>query len=176
MIAASFGAGTDVSYRPEADIRKMIPFKLKSIAELSEIDFVEHPVWGCYYEPDEIDTLTEFGFDKQEIQLALRTVDYSDAYAFPLPIAAVGADFKYLYLSATFITPTGIRLVGYLTGPAIAVYYEGARYVFNHALPNYWQKTERELNMELTNGAVFPMECRVEADSRRFVIERPSFL
>ncbi|MBK1905611.1 UBA domain-containing protein [Burkholderia contaminans] len=66
-------------------MNKLPVFSLKKITDVSEADLRLHPVWGAYYEPDDIETLVALGYDRIECSQALEAVGYSDLYVFPLP-------------------------------------------------------------------------------------------
>lgn len=147
-------------------LRPMQKFKVKPIDDLVESDFVEYPFWVGYYEPDEMDWLVRLGFQRDEVQKAMQMVNFSDAYAFPLPSTAVGLEFNSLYVSSIFTTPAGRRLVGYVHGPAFGVYLEGRCHLFNPRLRDFWRDLERELRSALGTEA-FPLECVGVAGSVR---------
>ena len=123
----------------------MLPFRLKPVASLSERDFVESSVWACYYEPDDVDTIAGYGFDRSEVLNAIRATGYSDDYVFPLPPEAASASLNYVHCSIRAKTRGGNELVGYVTGPCIAVYFQGRLYSFNSALRESSLATAREL-------------------------------
>lgn len=140
---------------------------IKPVNALTERDFVEHPVWACYYEPDEVETLVDLGFDRLSVLQALKATGYSDEYAFPLPSEAADAPLNYLYCSVTATTRGGNKLVGYITGPCVAVYFQGKLYAFNSNLREWSLKTARELAVALGEKAVFPMQLEVVATNAR---------
>lgn len=141
----------------------MQPFRLKPIASLTEGDFVESSVWACYYEPDDVDAIAGFGFDRSEVQKSLRATGYSDDYAFPLPGEAASAPFHYVYCSIRAETRGGSKLVGFITGACTAVYFRGKRYSFNSALREISLVTARELALALGEQAIFPIRYEVVA-------------
>jgi len=145
----------------------MLPFRLKSVASLTERDFVESSVWACYYEPDDIDTIAGFGFDRSEVQNAIRATGYSDDYAFPLPPEAVNAPLNYVYCSIRAETRGGNKLIGYVIGPCIAVYFQGKLYAFNSALRERSLVAARELAAALSEQAVFPIQYEVVATAEQ---------
>jgi hypothetical protein len=145
----------------------MRPFLIKPVASLTESDFIEYPVWACYYEPDDVETLVNLGFDKREVEQALEATGYSDDYAFPLPPEAVHAPLNYIHCSVRATTRGGNKLVGYVTGPCVAVYFQGKLYSFNSNLRERSLATARELANALGEKVVFPMQLEVVATSAR---------
>lgn len=145
----------------------MLPFRLKPLASLTESDFIESSVWACYYEPDDIEAIAEFGFDRDEVLRAIQAIGYSDDYAFPLPPEAANAHLNYVYCSIRAETRGGSRLVGFVTGPCVAVFFQGKRYSFNSALRDLSLVTARELAAELGEQVVFPIQYEVVATAER---------
>ncbi|NML43996.1 hypothetical protein HHL11_09565 [Ramlibacter sp. G-1-2-2] len=138
---------------------------IKPLSSLEERDFLEHAVWGCYYEPDDVDTLVELGFERSAVVDALEQIGYSDEYAFPLPPEATDAPLNYVYRSVRATTRGGNSLVGYVTGPCMAVFFRAKLYSFNPNLRNLSLETARELASALGEKAVFPMDLEVMATS-----------
>ena len=145
----------------------MLPFRPKPVAALTERDFVESSVWACYYEPDDIDTIAEFGFNRSEVQTAIQAIGYSDDYAFPLPPQAANVPLNYVYCSIRAETRGGNKLVGYVTGPCMAIYFQGKLYSFNSALRERSLATARELAAALGEQSVFPIQYEVVATSEQ---------
>lgn len=145
----------------------MPPFRVKPVASLTERDFIESSVWACYYEPDDIDTIARFGFDRSEVQSALQATGYSDDYAFPLPSEAADAPLNYVQCSIRAETRGGRALVGYTSGPCIAVYFQGKLYSFNPGLRQPSLAAARELAAALGENAVFPIQYEVVATSEK---------
>lgn len=131
--------------------------------EFCEQDFIDFPVWVTYYEPDDIDSLVEFGYDRQEVELLVAKIKNNDEYSFPLPYQAATAPFHYLYLSIEAITRGGNKLVGYVTGPCLGVFHCDKQYTFNTALRNWALQTASELSAALGERSVFPMQIKVIA-------------
>lgn len=143
----------------------MQPFRLKLISELTERDFVEHEVWGSYYEPDDITTIASLGFEREAVHREIEATGFSEDYAFPLPRQAATAPLNYLYLSVRAETRGGFQLVGYKSGPAVAVFYGGKLFSFNALLHQQALKTASELGAALGETSVFPLQYQVVATS-----------
>ena len=145
----------------------MLPFLAKRNHEFSEQDFVESPVWATYYEPDEIETLVELGFDRKDVEQLMPLSRDSDEYSFPLPSQAAEAPFKYLYLGVRATTRGGNRLIGYFTGPCFGVFYKGKTYQFNGSLRTRALQAAAALATALGEKNVFPMQIEIMATGER---------
>ncbi len=141
----------------------MRPFLAKLNHQFCEKDFLDSPVWATYYEPDEIETLVELGFDRKDIERVVAHIQNNDEYSFPLPSQAAEAPFNYLYLGVRATTRGGNKLTGYLTGPCFGVFHEGKAYQFNGALRTHALQAAAELAAALGEGNVFPMQVEVMA-------------
>ncbi|MDI4635824.1 hypothetical protein J7U46_22350 [Pelomonas sp. V22] len=131
--------------------------------QFSEQDFIDFPVWATYYEPDDIDTLVEFGYDRQEIERLVALTKSNDEYSFPLPPQAATSPFHYLYIGVRATTRGGNSLVGFVTGPCFGVFHNGESYQFNASLRTQALQTATELSSALGEQAVFPMQVEVMA-------------
>jgi len=131
--------------------------------QFHEQDFIDFSVWATYYEPDDIDALVDFGYNRQEVERLVSLIKNNDEYSFPLPPQAATSPFNYLYLGVRATTRGGKRLVGYLTGPCFGVFYNGKSYQFNTALRALSLQAAKELSAALGERAVFPMQVEVMA-------------
>lgn len=131
--------------------------------QFSEQDFVDFQVWATYYEPDDIDALVDFGYDRQEIERLVALTKNNDEYSFPLPAQAATSPFNYLYLSVRATTRGGNSLVGFVTGPCFGVFHNGESYQFNASLPAESLQTAKNISLALGEQAVFPMQVEVMA-------------
>jgi hypothetical protein len=144
----------------------MNTFRVKPEHLLGEKDFIEHPVWATYYEPDDIETLESLGFDAGQVQAALEPLNLSDDYSFPLPVEAAGSPFHYLFLSVRAQTKGGNQLVGYITGACLAVFFQGNCYHFNPNLQARSLDNAFALAAALNESMVFPMKVEIVATSK----------
>jgi hypothetical protein len=145
----------------------MQPFILKSDQLLNEQDFVDYPAWATYYEPDDIETLIELGFDSNEVRGAIASKGNSDEYSFALPAAASDAPFHYLYLSVRATTSRGRALNGFLTGACLGLFLNGVQYRFNRRLADLSAIEATKLAATLGDPDIFPAQLEVVATSQR---------
>jgi len=145
----------------------MRPFILKSGDSLNENDFIEHPAWATYYEPDDIETLIELGFDATEVRTAIAAKGYSDSYSFALPAKASDAPFHYLYLSIRATTVGGRKLVGYVTSACLGLFLNGESFEFNPRLADLSEANATRLAVALGDENVFPIQFEIVATSER---------
>lgn len=141
----------------------MFPFLPKLNHEFSEQDFLVSPVWATYYEPEEIELLVNFGFDREDVEKLMSLCRNNDEYSFPLPAEAAEAPFNYLYLGVRATTKEGNKLIGYFTGPCFGVFHNGKSYQFNLALPSRALQAATALAVALDEKSVFPMQVEVMA-------------
>lgn len=149
----------------------MFPFLPKRNHAFSEQDFIESPVWVTYYEPDEIETLVELGFDRKEVEQLMPLSIDNDEYSFPIPALAAEAPFNYLYRGVRATTKGGNTLIGYFTGPCFGVFHNGKLYQFNGALRTRALEAAAALASALGELEVFPMKVEIMATSEQRVEE-----
>lgn len=89
-------------------------FELIKYTELNRKNFEESLTWAQYYEPDDIDTLEELGFDRKEVSTELEKVGWSDEYWFAIPDETKIGSFMFEHRKANFITKSGKNLGGYV--------------------------------------------------------------
>ena len=130
-------------------------------------DFLDFPVWVTYYEPDDIDVLVQWGYDRRELECVLALIRNNDEYSFPLPPQAAEAPVHYLYLGVGATTRGGHSLIGYFTGPCFGVFFEGKTYQFNRSLAEHASIAAVELAEALGEKAVFPMQVEIMATGER---------
>ena len=139
---------------------------LKKCIELTQADLTQHSVWVSYYEPDEIELLDQLGLDSKEILDALKAVEYSDDYVFPIPTEGASLPFKYVHLSAKVTTCGGTELVGYRTPNSLALLHKGQWYHFNKALRHLSMEQASTLCAVLGVGELFPLTVKLPALSK----------
>ena len=57
-------------------------FELKHRDDLTIMDFEKHSVWVQYYSADEINHIVNEGYNREEVEMKLDEVDWSDEYWF----------------------------------------------------------------------------------------------
>ena len=144
----------------------MAALALKPLHELTEQDFVLHPVWVAYYEPDELDDLQSLGIDREQAHRELSALEYPDRFVFPLPREAALMPFNYLHVRADLTTAGGTKLIGYVTGPCVGAFHNGEHYQFNRALRDRSEASSRRLASALRERAIFPLRIEIPATGK----------
>lgn len=145
----------------------MQPFILKPDDLLDEQDFIEHPAWATYYEPDDIESLIELGFDADEVRGAIAATGYSDQYSFALPAKGIDAQFHYIYLSVRATTAGGRELVGFVTSACLGLFLNGKQFRFNQNLADLSAGDATKLAVALGEVNIFPAQFVIVATSER---------
>ena len=60
-------------------------FDLVHYSKLNRESFSKCQTWAQYYEPDDIETLVDLGFNRNTVKTALENVGWSDEYWFAVP-------------------------------------------------------------------------------------------
>ena len=89
-------------------------FELIRYKDLNRTSFDESRTWAQYYEPADIETLSELGFDKTEVSAAIAKVGWSDDYWFAVPDETKIGSFMFEHRKASFTTKSGKKLNGYV--------------------------------------------------------------
>lgn len=108
-------------------------FKLIKYTELNQKHFEEPHTWAQYYEPDDIDTLEELGFERKVVLAELESVGWSDEYWFAIPEKTKVGSFMFEHRKANFITKSGKHLSGYVvnSGHCVCLFGEEREWDIN---------------------------------------------
>ena len=108
----------------------------KLIKDVDRAALEERAAWGQYYEPDDINTLAECGYNREEVYEAIKAVNWSDDYWFPIPNSADAGLFQFEHRRASFKTPSGRAIDGYVCneGHAIGLFGSSEHWVINQSL------------------------------------------
>lgn len=111
-------------------------FKLIKYTELNRKYFEESLTWAQYYEPDDIDTLEELGFDRKVVSSQLESVGWSDEYWFAIPDKTKVGSFMFEHRKANFITKSGKNLSGYVvnSGHCVCLFGEKKEWGYKYQL------------------------------------------
>lgn len=111
-------------------------FKLIATADLGFSAFQEHSTWAQYYEPDDIDRLTRFGWDSREVRRLIEATGWSDDFWFPIPEEATPGTFEFERRHAEICLANQLVVHGYVEnkGQAITVFGRTGRWVINECL------------------------------------------
>jgi hypothetical protein len=143
-------------------------FKFVNLSELSASLFEEHPIWASYYEPDDIDAITNWGINRNEVVEKLEKIGYSDDYIFPMLSIDNEYPFKFEYYKASFELPSGEMLSGYMVGTkarAIGIFTDKEHYVLNINLKKSALDDEKNILKDIGSNAkvMFPLIIRVNS-------------
>lgn len=139
-------------------------FFLKKFSELTAKDFKSHQIWAIYYEPDDIISLVELGYKLDDIQNELKSINYSDEYAFPIPNSASNIPFQYMYYAINAQSASGKIFNGYCCSRAcvISLFFNDERYLFNLNLKDMAFEEEKKLKKALSiTNSLFPIQIEV---------------
>ena len=106
-------------------------FELIKYTDLNRKHFEESLTWAQYYEPDDIDTLEELGFDRKVVSEELEKVGWSDEYWFAVPEGTKIGSFMFERRKANFKTKSGKQLDGYVVNSGHCVCLFGAEKEWN---------------------------------------------
>jgi len=86
--------------------------------------------------PGDIDTLAGCGYDRQEVHNAIEAVNWSDDYWFPIPDSVDAGLFQFEHRRASFKTPSGRTIDGYVCneGHAVGLFGSRGHWVINQNL------------------------------------------
>lgn len=101
-------------------------FELIKYTDLNRKYFEKSLTWAQYYEPDDIDTLEELGFNRKVVTTELDNIGWSDEYWFAVPEETKIGSFMFEHRKANFITKSGIHLSGYVVNSGHCVCLFGA--------------------------------------------------
>ncbi|MBW4965687.1 hypothetical protein KZZ04_04815 [Pseudoalteromonas sp. CR1] len=101
-------------------------FKLIKYTDLNRNNFDESLTWAQYYEPSDIDTLEELGFDREIVTKEFEKVGWSDEYWFAVPEETEDGSFMFEHRKASFTTKSGKLLSGYVVNSGHCVCIFGA--------------------------------------------------
>jgi len=149
-------------------------FELIKFDQLNQSCFARFSTWAQYYEPDDIETLQNLGFDKSEISRELEVVGYSDDYWFPIPNETRIGSFQFEQRKAIFKTPGGINLDGYVvnSGHAIGLFGANEEWVLNINLLDALEEEIDDLKSDLglnKNNELLPLKVIIPATKSEFI-------
>jgi hypothetical protein len=160
-----------------------LPFVVKLEKALSAEDFERSPLWGAYYEPDDLELILECGFDEASVRAAFEAADWADGACFPLPLSAADAYLmRGKFAAATVTTPGGRKLSGYVPydyssypgyPQCVVVFLNRRQYaVFDPALPG--SNGDEALAAALDEPEVLPLSVTdlVRRETRTFPASR----
>jgi len=153
----------------------MRTFELRLGHELRQDDFTPDSVWVDYCAPDDLEPLSDLGFDMADVDAKLRAVKYSDDYCFRVP-AHAWREFGYQRTTARVSTPGGHTLVGYDTGPAVGLFVSGRDrpFIFNINMPKECLAQGEQVAAMLGEASIFPLKVEVHASGEVHEFPFPS--
>jgi len=127
----------------------MIEFQL--IRELTRECFRDHPVWAQYYEPGDIDTLEELGYERQIVTDMIKAVGWSDNYWFPIPADSPVGRFMFEVRRTSFESLSGDNFEGYVfnDGYSIGLFGHTDYWVINENLLKSYEADKASINQDI---------------------------
>lgn len=144
-------------------------FRIKSLDELTALDFDEAPLWVGYYEPDDVEGIIRWGVPEPTIRAALDAAGWEDDHYFPLPVEAAQSEWmRGKLFGATVTTAGGTRLSGYVgeTRSYVVAFSAGERFVLSSDTP----AEQRRLSTTIGEKTLLPLRVvnRVTAETWSF--------
>ncbi|MCJ8313104.1 MAG: hypothetical protein HRU38_21845 [Saccharospirillaceae bacterium] len=140
--------------------------KLLHVSEINRYVFDKSLTWAQYYEPSDIDTLVNLGYDRTDVTSQLKIIGWSDEYWFPVPNTTDIGSFMFEYRKAKFKTLSGKVLDGFLinSGHAITLFGNKKDWSVNVNLLNLLKKNIAEVKDDLglnVKENLLPLEVQV---------------
>ena len=144
-------------------------FQLVPMSHLGEEHFAEHPIWSELYDFEERDEIASWGIDRQWLDDQIRGTDIGDEHwAYPVLVPQPLPARMRLYISATFTTPSGDLLRGFVTNPdayCVTIFASGERFTFS-SHPAIADLSHRSLDQLLRAvpgiHAIFPLQYHTD--------------
>lgn len=148
-------------------------FELKKYPEHWMKLFEVSNAWAQYYEPGDIDTLVELGFDRDDVQLKIERTGWSDDYWFPIPESTDFGSFMFEHRAARFETASGKTSNGYVVnrGHCICLFGSRQEWSININLLDLLQEELAELKSDIglsENEQLLPIQVNVPVKKMSF--------
>lgn len=136
--------------------------KFRLTAELSPADFLYHPVWVQFEDPDDFDLITSWGVDGAWLKKELRSFDgFNEGYTHPFyPLLDFsGWRFYGYFVGARFTLSNGHHVQGYVADThCFAWFLTNGVITINKNQPELAKKAAFQLQQAFSaSGSVFPM-------------------
>jgi hypothetical protein len=124
----------------------------------------QYPVWAEYYSPDDIENLVLDGFNRGEIEKALKAIDYSNDFVFQVVNYEKESPYEFTLYRAEYIFPNTAQLTGYIfyiKGSGInslSVFHKELVYVLNLSDPEITEEDENDLKNILQLDSIYPID------------------
>lgn len=138
-------------------------FRVIPSHELGPAEFEEHPVWSVHSDAREIEEIVSWGVDREELRQQLQpTLICSEEFVYPVLQLDELPARQSLLLRASFLTPSGRRLGGYLVNhppQCIGLFVDGEAFLFNRNLPELARESLESMQRCLgeRDEGVFPL-------------------
>ncbi len=144
------------------------------MSQLGEQQFALHPIWSEFYDNDERHEIVSWGVDAQWLDEQLRGTDIgNDHWAYPVLRPEPLPERMRIYIGASFTTPTGNTLRGFVVNPdayCLTVFAAQQNFTLsNH--PGIADLTYRSVanlakTLHTTSDALFPLRYETEFRDR----------
>ena len=147
--------------------------KFRLINNVDREALLEWPVWGQYYQPGDIDSLAECGYDKDLVRSSIEATGWSDDYWFPVPDGTAVGKFTFEIRRAYFRHRKGNEFFGYVfnQGHAIGLFGHEDVWIINSNVLDWFDEDLPRALLDLglqPNDKLLPVEyCLPELGGRR---------
>lgn len=154
-------------------------FELIKYTDLNRKHFEESLTWAQYYEPDDIETLEELGFDRQVVSAELEKVGWSDEYWFAVPEETKVGSFMFEHRKANFVTESGKKIDGYVvnSGHCICLFGAEKEWDININLLDLLEEEIDDLRVDVglkESEKLLPLEARISFKGVQFTFAESS--
>ncbi|WP_213609391.1 hypothetical protein [Pseudoalteromonas sp.] len=154
-------------------------FELIKYTDLNRKYFEESLTWAQYYEPEDIDTLEELGFDRKVVSAELEKIGWSDEYWFAVPEDTKIGSFMFEHRKADFITKSGKHLSGYVvnSGHCVCIFGAEREWDININLLDLLEEEIGELKDDVglaKSEELLPLEVRIPFKGVQFTFAESS--
>ena len=148
-------------------------FDLVKYTALSRENFKQASTWAQYYQPEDIETLVQLGYERNEVTKTLEAVGWSDEYWFVVPDKADIGSFMFEYRKARFTTPADKKISGFVvdSGHCICLFGSKSEWVININLLDMLNEEINEIMEDIglqPNDALLSLKVEVLAKNIEF--------
>jgi len=137
-------------------------FKIIKESELAPKMFEFHPVWAEYYEPDDLEDIISWGYDRESVKSDLFSKhDGSDHAYYTVPIERFPPNNIRFFTLANLFTKSGIKLKGTVMNSGqlvIEIFLDDNRSIALSCYPDLYDLNKHELNKVATELNLDPLD------------------
>ena len=140
--------------------RLVMKFRILHDSLLVTEGFPQHSIWARYHEPADVAIISSWGLPTAEVEDALRSVDWSDEYCFPVLRPADAPRFYDYYAAAAFRIPSGLMLSGAVSAQfpdSLWIFHGDTMLLLTPDDPELSEEDETTLIAACGGDALFPL-------------------